>query len=480
MSKTYILQKDLPGLKAGAPFVYDGDRFYDSGQSDIYGEVNHYIPECVENNPEWFLPEENKNWVCDKHDKKEWSCAKEHGYEFHIKIDDFMTTPKIKKDDKGAYLSSHIMKGVCAVNLDWELKWHPTDIGQVMTPAECRFIGNGKECMEFIEKYKPKEDNNGYVLIHSVQRKDGRIIAIGDDEYKQGTVHSMRVGDNRGIYAYTESGIWGINELEDEPVKPKAENKKVYKTLEQVVDEANARNNKPDWEIVYMRGTAGRLHPYNWQSHNCERENCSINSVKRLSDQITFSVDEITDGGNKIHAFEIIGNVLKVHMQAVSDPKEGWLSNIQSLVKKQEPKIGHADWFEKLATNAKKKLFTTEDGVDIVSKLEDVFVVYADFSVDFNTFAAEVPPSVIPPSRHKIFSTKEAAEKYIAENKPQPQKEEQKIDVDKSLNISMREIASCVTIFVYQGRDANLSSETSVIDWRKLDELIKAKQKSSQ
>jgi len=171
------------------------------------------------------------------------------------------------------------------------------------------------------------------------------------------------------------------------------------------------KEDKPDWEIVQLRGKYGRNFIYNkkdgmwlnefdcgWGVDGAEPRNtgCDIHAVRRNSDLEVFTVGEITDGGNKIIAFDVTENHLRVRMGTVATIEAGWFTNIQSLVKKQ------------------------------------------------------------------------------------PQKEEQaryvKIDVDKPLNISMREIASCITMFVYKGRDASLSNETSVIDWRKLDDILKLKQ----
>jgi hypothetical protein len=162
---------------------------------------------------------------------------------------------------------------------------------------------------------------------------------------------------------------------------------------------------KLDWEIVAFKNDVEGIWVLDESPFDKEMKkrfmggvkmNWQIHSVKRLSDNEVFTVGEITDGGNKIQAFEVTENHLRVRMGTVATIKEGWLTNIQSLVKKQ------------------------------------------------------------------------------------PQKEEQaryvKIDVDKPLNISMREIASCITMFVYQGRDVSLSNETSVIDWRKLDDILKSKQ----
>ena len=54
--KTYILQKDLPDIKAGAKFKPVSALAYGYIRSPHYHieYANHF----VENNPEWFLPEE--------------------------------------------------------------------------------------------------------------------------------------------------------------------------------------------------------------------------------------------------------------------------------------------------------------------------------------------------------------------------------------------------------------------------------------
>ena len=56
----YILQKDLPNIKSGAHFVVgkseNGVKQYFAFADSGTGEGVIYYPECVENNPEWFLP----------------------------------------------------------------------------------------------------------------------------------------------------------------------------------------------------------------------------------------------------------------------------------------------------------------------------------------------------------------------------------------------------------------------------------------
>lgn len=61
MSKTYILQKDITSpllsVKAGEPVrKEEGIEYYSIGCKEYYFESKY-----VENNPEWFLPEENKS-----------------------------------------------------------------------------------------------------------------------------------------------------------------------------------------------------------------------------------------------------------------------------------------------------------------------------------------------------------------------------------------------------------------------------------
>lgn len=48
-----------------------------------------------------------------------------------------------------------IIRGVYGVTVDWVLKWDDRDLGNVMKSEECRFIGNGIECLKFIKENKP-------------------------------------------------------------------------------------------------------------------------------------------------------------------------------------------------------------------------------------------------------------------------------------------------------------------------------------
>lgn len=71
--------------------------------------------------------------------------------------------------------------------------------------------------------------------------------------------------------------------------------------------------------------------------------------------------------------------------------------------------ISSKDWIE-----IKKVLLTTEDGVEITHKSTTVFWVDSEKLISGSINVCYIPTH----DYAKIFSTKEAAEKYIAENKP--------------------------------------------------------------
>lgn len=67
--KKYRLLKDLPGLKAGAVFIYDPrvDGYVYEGVDGFAG----YSAETVENSPDWFKPLDEEItpeawWACSK------------------------------------------------------------------------------------------------------------------------------------------------------------------------------------------------------------------------------------------------------------------------------------------------------------------------------------------------------------------------------------------------------------------------------
>lgn len=83
--KIFILQKDLPNAKAGMRFLERitlhgfGGYTADSGPS---GKWIHFNQDEVEDNPEWFLPEEEKKEPDSDEDqiKKARALLEKHGY----------------------------------------------------------------------------------------------------------------------------------------------------------------------------------------------------------------------------------------------------------------------------------------------------------------------------------------------------------------------------------------------------------------
>lgn len=121
------------------------------------------------------------------------------------------------------------------------------------------------------------------------------------------------------------------------------------------------KEQEKDWQIVAFefkkkygysdgfnhvgRNNDGTFGQYHVEEDDFMHGTHDIKSVRRKSDGEVFSVGEITDGNNKIHAFELFRNVLKVHMQSVSSPLTGFLTNIQSLTKqKKEERIEVKDY----------------------------------------------------------------------------------------------------------------------------------------
>lgn len=46
-------------------------------------------------------------------------------------------------------------QGVFAVDPHWNLRFHAMDLGQIMSPDQCRFIGSAQDCTDFIKQHKP-------------------------------------------------------------------------------------------------------------------------------------------------------------------------------------------------------------------------------------------------------------------------------------------------------------------------------------
>jgi hypothetical protein len=82
--------------------------------------------------------------------------------------------------------------GVYGVDINWNIQWDKSDLGNVMKSQDCRFIGSEKECIKFIEKYKPKSEDSsgketGWIdinkqLPYGGQKVDLWLVPAGDEE----------------------------------------------------------------------------------------------------------------------------------------------------------------------------------------------------------------------------------------------------------------------------------------------------------
>jgi hypothetical protein len=140
------------------------------------------------------------------------------------------------------------------------------------------------------------------------------------------------------------------------------------------------------------------------------RKDCTIHSVKRLSDGEVFTVgDKIRHNNNVIYPEGIITKlhiVSDVIFVETNNRERGFDTNI-SLVHKLY----------------KKKLFCTEDGVDIFEGdkywsvwIEEVYINTKPFKVNGCFKAEDCMAEDL--NKIKFFSTKEAAEEYIIMNIP--------------------------------------------------------------
>lgn len=53
----------------------------------------------------------------------------------------------------------HSSNEVCGVDINWVVKYCHGDLSKVMKPEDCRFIGTREECHDFVKKYKPQAEN---------------------------------------------------------------------------------------------------------------------------------------------------------------------------------------------------------------------------------------------------------------------------------------------------------------------------------
>jgi len=129
----------------------------------------------------------------------------------------------------------------------------------------------------------------------------------------------------------------------------------------------------------------------------------NIHSVKRLSDGKIFTVGDniLLPNGNKVKILSILTAGLS------NEDIELYYSSV-SLVSNR-----NSNWFN-LIQHVKQPLFTTEDGVDIF-----IGDVYYNVCVKSFTISTRKSPNQYASYEDSInFSTKQAAEEYIINNKP--------------------------------------------------------------
>lgn len=141
--------------------------------------------------------------------------------------------------------------------------------------------------------------------------------------------------------------------------------------------------------------------------HESEVNHQKIHSVKRLSDNSFWLVDEYTADG-KIKSFEIVGEMIKANLY----PDDGydkyiWLPAFEKLPdQKSKPE------------KERPVLFTTEDGVEIYDmKYNNGVIPFVDIK-NWKIGGSTISSFSKSNDRFKLFSTIEAAENYRTINKP--------------------------------------------------------------
>lgn len=129
-----------------------------------------------------------------------------------------------------------------------------------------------------------------------------------------------------------------------------------------------------------------------------KKDFCKIYSVKRLSDGEVFTL------GDTIHKVSN-SNIFTIESFNVGSKGETYSSCRGD---SYSPSIAIKD-FQKL----RKPLFTTEDGVDIISECKSYYLVFKDFTIVYcSSFSKK-------DLEYKTFSTQEVAKDYVKMNKPE-------------------------------------------------------------
>lgn len=218
--------------------------------------------------------------------------------------------------------------------------------------------------------------------------------------------------------------------------------------------------NKPDWEIVSCMGANKIIHPYDKRiclGANKNVVECTIHSVKRLSDGEVFSVGDdcwFQDYKFKIHKIYINEDG---EMLVCSD----FSAYTFELIHTHPPQPQKEEQREKLFTDESWHKFITHVIDEYLNTPKQEKYMFVDS--DLVSHHSDKPQSAT------INITKDDLYK----------KEEQRIevDVDLPLGITMREISSCITNYVRKSNEYPFLTdrETTVIDPKKLEEICKTK-----
>lgn len=160
-----------------------------------------------------------------------------------------------------------------------------------------------------------------------------------------------------------------------------------------------------DWEILEYRNTAG----YHKPTISCEVGGCIIHSVRRISDNVVFSVGDKIDmddcGAKPIDAFWVGGK----GKESGHTENDIWISTNQ--------KKGYGTLLQYASKPLQRiPLFKTEDGKDMFLG-DKHYLVDTDLWFVIEDIAANITNPNYWDSR-KSFITEEAAKQYIILNKP--------------------------------------------------------------
>ncbi len=191
-----------------------------------------------------------------------------------------------------------------------------------------------------------------------------------------------------------------------------------------------------DWEIISFKSDLGYIATknsagtYSYPTHGefllegMLRDN-TIYSVRRLSDMEVFKVGELVGikykDNHSIKSFRIDDEIPTKLLVEFNEPIKGYEDGVVSFQHIQKVNSPQPTNETIVTDNSDKPLFTTEDGVEVCNEHKVFHLVDTD-SMELLCKSGtqyllwEDRPELR--GRYKIFSTKEAAEQYILENKP--------------------------------------------------------------